>query len=191
MSESTAPTSPDVRSIGPRRTDPAWRSALALLCFLLIAFAVAAFGSLTTMEQIDGWYADADKAAWNPPNWIFGPVWAVLYTMIAVAAWLVWRRRRDGTPELSDGASRALVLYIVQLVLNALWTPCFFGLYPFIGAPALWIALVIILALDLAVLATMFAFWEVSRVAAVLLIPYWAWLLFATTLNWSLAALNS
>jgi benzodiazapine receptor len=79
---------------------------------------------------------------------------------------------------------------VVQLVLNAIWTPVFFGLYPSLGIAALWIALVIILALDVAVLLTMLAFWKASRVAAWLLVPYWAWVLFATTLNWALAALN-
>ncbi|MGK9148702.1 tryptophan-rich sensory protein [Plantibacter flavus] len=191
MSQTTAPTTPDLRTIEPRLHDPAWRSTLALVLFVLISFAVAAFGSLSTFQNVDGWYADADKAAWNPPNQVFGPVWSILYPLMAVAAWLVWRGRRAGTPEVSDDANRALVLYVVQLVLNALWTPFFFGLYPFIGAPALWIALVIILLLDVAVLATMLAFWEVSRLAAVLLIPYWAWVLFATTLNWALAAQNS
>lgn len=191
MSQATAPTTPDIRSIQLRLTDPAWRSVLALILFVGIAFAVAAFGSLSTFQNVDGWYADADKAAWNPPNAVFGPVWSILYPLMAVAAWLVWRRRRAGTPEITDHATRALAFYVIQLVLNALWTPFFFGLYPFVGAPALWIALVIIVLLDLAVLATMLAFWEVSRVAAVLLIPYWAWVLFATTLNWALAAQNS
>ena len=82
-------------------------------------------------------------------------------------------------------------MYVAQLVLNAIWTPVFFGLYPFAGAPALWIALVIIVALDVAVLLTMIRFWRVSRPAAWLLVPYWAWVLFATTLNAALAALNS
>ena len=78
----------------------------------------------------------------------------------------------------------------MQLVLNAIWTPVFFGLYPLIGVAALWIALVIILALDVMVLVTMLRFWPVRRLAAVLLIPYWAWVLYATTLNAALAVLN-
>jgi benzodiazapine receptor len=190
----TAPSA-EARSIEPSTgravvQDSTGRSALALVCFIVIAFAVAAFGSLFTFQNVDGWYASADKAFWNPPNQLFGPVWSVLYPLTAVAAWLVWRRRRDGTPEVSDEARRALTVYIIQLALNSIWTPFFFGLYPSIGAPALWIALVIILLLDIAVLATMLSFWEVSKLAAVLLIPYWAWILFATTLNWALAALN-
>ena len=161
------------------------RSALVLVAFLAISFGVAALGSLSTIQNVDGWYATAEKASWNPPNAIFGPVWTLLYALMSVAAWLVWRERKrvDVRP--------ALTLYVVQLVLNALWTPVFFGLFPAIGGPALWIALAIILALDVLVLLTMLRFWPVRKAAAWMLVPYWAWVLFATTLNWALAALNS
>jgi tryptophan-rich sensory protein len=165
----------------PSRT----RSIVALVLFVAISFGVAALGTVATLDNVDGWYADAEKAPWNPPNWIFGPAWTLLYMLMSVAAWLVWRRR--GT----SAVRRPLTLYVVQLVLNCLWTPIFFGLFPFIGAPALWIGLVVILALDVAVLLTMLAFWPVSRAAAWLLVPYWAWVLFATTLNAALAVLNS
>ena len=160
-------------------------SALVLVAFIAISFAVAGLGSIATANNVEGWYADAPKAFWNPPSWVFGPAWTRLYTRMSVAAWLVWRER-ERTP-----VKRPLTFYVVQLVLNAIWTPVFFGLYPFIGAPALWIALVVILALDVIVLLTMLAFWPVSKTAAWLLVPYWAWLLFATTLNWALAAMNS
>ena len=160
------------------------RSALVLVAFLAISFGVAALGSLATIQNVDGWYATAEKAAWNPPNAIFGPVWTLLYTLMSVAAWLVWRERKrvDVRP--------ALTLYVVQLVLNALWTPVFFGLFPAIGGPALWIALAIILALDVLVLLTMLRFWPVRKAAAWMLVPYCAWVLFATTLNAALAVLN-
>lgn len=163
------------------------RSRLAeygvLVLFLAIAYAVAAFGSITTVGAVDGWYATAPVVPWTPPNWVFGPVWTVLYATIAVAGWLVWRRgdRTDVRP--------ALVLFVVQLVLNSLWTPVFFGLFGVIGVAALWIAFVIILALDLAVAATIAAFWPVSRAAALLLVPYLVWILYATTLNWGDAVL--
>lgn len=160
------------------------RQILALLLFLAIAYAVAGLGSLATLQNVEGWYADADKAFWTPPNAAFGPVWTVLYALISVAAWLVWRRTGDADRR------RALTLYVAQLVLNALWTPVFFGLYPFAGVAALWGALAIIVALDVLVLLTMLRFWPVSRIAAVLLIPYWAWLLYATTLNTAAAVLN-
>jgi len=155
------------------------KSALVLIALLAISFGVAALGSIATAGNVDGWYASAEKAPWNPPNWLFGPAWTLLYTLMSVAAWLTWRR----------GGS--LKLYVIQLVLNAIWTPVFFGLYPVIGAPALWIALAIIVALDVAVLLTMLSFWRASKLAAWLLVPYWAWVLFATTLNAALAILNS
>jgi tryptophan-rich sensory protein len=160
------------------------RQVLALVLFLAISFAVAALGTVATIQNVDGWYADAEKAFWTPPNVVFGPVWTVLYTLMSVAAWLVWRE------PASPARRRALATYIAQLVLNAIWTPVFFSLYPVIGAPALWAALVIILALDVAVLITMLRFWPVRKAAAVLLIPYGAWVLYATTLNAALAVMN-
>ncbi len=162
------------------------RSILALVAFLAISFAVAAFGSLATIQNVDGWYATAEKAFWTPPNVVFGPVWTALYMLMSVAAWLVWREHSREPV----AARRALTAYVVQLVLNAVWTPVFFGLYPVIGVAALWIGLAIIVALDVAVLVTMLRFWPVRRIAAVLLIPYWAWVLYATTLNAALAVLN-
>jgi tryptophan-rich sensory protein len=161
------------------------RSAAMLVVFIAISFAVAALGTLATLENVDGWYADATKVSWNPPNTVFGPAWTFLYTIMSVSAWLVWLRRSTAN------VKPALAAYVVQLVLNAFWTPVFFGLYPLAGPAALWIGLVIIVALDVAVLVTMLRFWRVRRVAAVLLIPYWAWVLFATTLNAGLAVLNS
>ena len=161
------------------------RSALTLIAFLAISFAVAGLGTIATLDNVDGWYADAEKVAWNPPNWIFGPVWTLLYTVMSVAAWSIWRQRDR------VNVRPALAAYVVQLVLNALWTPVFFGLYPAAGASALWIALVIIVALDVAVLVTMIRFYRVHRLPAWLLVPYWAWVLFATTLNAGLAVLNS
>lgn len=160
------------------------RSVLALVLFLVIAYAVAALGGFSTITQVDGWYSHAAKAFWTPPNVVFGPVWTVLYALMSVAAWLVWRS------PTSAARRRALLLYVVQLVLNAFWTPVFFGLYPAAGPASWWIALAIIVALDVLVLLTMIRFWAVRRVAAVLLIPYWAWVLYATTLNAAVVVLN-
>jgi len=160
------------------------RSALALLAFLAISFAVAALGAISTIQNVDGWYAQADRAFWTPPNLVFGPIWTLLYTLMSAAAWLVWRERK------ASDVRPALVTYVVQLVLNSLWTPVFFGLYPTAGVSALWIALVIIVAIDGMVLLTMLRFWAVRRLAALLLIPYWAWVLYATTLNVYIAIKN-
>lgn len=168
----------------PSPPRPSARSAVALVGFLAIGFAVGALGALSTIREVDGWYAHAAKAFWSPPNVVFGPVWTVLYALMAVAAWLTWR-----TPD-SRRRRAALTVYVVQLALNAVWTPVFFGLYPAAGPAAWWIALVIIAALDVLVLVTMIRFWPVRRIAAVLLIPYWAWVLYATTLNAAVVVLN-
>jgi benzodiazapine receptor len=177
-------TTPSPADPAAPATRGAARSAFALAAFLAIAFAVAALGSLATLDNVDGWYADAEKAFWTPPNAVFGPVWTVLYTLMSVAAWLVWRR-----PDSTDRRV-ALGAYIGQLALNAIWTPLFFGLYPAAGSFALWLAFAVIVTLDVAVLVTMLRFWRVRRLAAVLLIPYWAWVLYATTLNLVVALEN-
>ncbi len=161
------------------------KAVLMLIVFLAISAAVAAFGSLSTAANVDGWYADAEKPFWNPPNALFGPVWTVLYILMAVAAWLVWLRRRF------EYVTPALTLYGAQLFLNAVWSPIFFGGYVLVGPAALWIALAVIVLLDICVLATILTFWPISRAAAVLLLPYLAWILYATTLNWGIAVLNT
>lgn len=172
--------------------NPTVKSALTLGAFLVISAAVAALGGIATISQVDGWYAEAEKVFWSPPNGLFGPAWTVLYALMSVAAWLVWRETvRVGSVIDRHDVRRALTRYVVQLVLNAVWTPVFFGLYPVAGVAALWAAAVIIVALDVAVLLTMTAFWRVRKAAAVMLIPYWAWLLFATTLNVGIAVLQS
>lgn len=148
------------------------RSLLWLAGFLAAAFAVAALGSLATINNVDGWYADAAKPPFNPPNWLFGPVWTILYAAMAVAAWLVWRKGGD------------LRLWWIQLAINLAWTPVFFA------AELLWPGLVVIVALDIAVAVTMVRFWRISRPAGALFVPYLAWVLFATALNASIAWLN-
>ena len=148
------------------------RSWLVLVGLVAACFAVAAFGGLATAGNVDGWYASADKPGFTPPNWLFGPVWSVLYLLIGVAGWLAWRR---GAP---------LLVWWVQLALNLAWTPVFFG------AELLWPGLAVIVALDVAVVATIVVFARRSRAAAVLLAPYLGWILFATALNLRLAQLN-
>ncbi|MFT4030262.1 MAG: TspO/MBR family protein [Protaetiibacter sp.] len=160
-------------------------SILVLLGSVLLATGVGFAGSLATTTHVDGWYADAEKAAWNPPDAVFGPVWTALYLVMAVAAWLVWRRRHEAE------VRPALLAYLVQLVLNAAWTPVFFALYPAWRVAALWIAFGIIVALAAAVLVTILRFWPVHSVAAVLLMPYLAWVVFASSLNLAIAVYAS
>ena len=144
---------------------------------MLVGLIVATFcAPLTGMIAMPGaWYAALEKPTWNPPAWIFGPAWTILYTLMAVAAWLVWKRK---------GWSRPLVFYFAQLILNAAWTPIFFG------AHELGWALVEIVALWVAILLTMIAFFRVSKPAGWLFVPYLAWVTFATFLNFTLWRLN-
>lgn len=161
------------------------RAVVGGILFVAIPFAVGALGSLATIDNVNGWYALADKAFWTPPNWVFGPVWSVLYVLMGVAAWFVWREPNTRPRRI------ALTLFIAQLVLNAVWTPVFFAGFPLWGASAFWEGAVIIMVMDLLVLATMAAFSRARLLAAVLLIPYWVWILYATTLNVYLAANNA
>ncbi len=124
------------------------------------------------------WYAELVKPAWSPPPWLFGPVWTLLYLLMATAAWLVWREGGWGRQRA------ALQLYGIQLVLNAAWTPVFFGLRQ-TGA-----ALVLIVVLWLAIAATARAFGRVRPAAGWLLGPYLAWVGFAAVLNASIWWLN-
>jgi len=167
-----------------RREAPG-KDMAALAVSLLLALSVAALASLATWSSVDGWYAHANRTLWNPPNQVFGPVWSVLYSVMAVAAWLVWRQ------PASRPRTVALRTYLGQLALNAGWPPVFFLLYDVVGGVGLWLSLGWILLLDFAVLATIVFFWRVSRMASLMLFPYWTWLLFATALNASLAVMNS
>jgi len=151
------------------------RSASALAGWLALCFLAAGLGGVFMPDE---WYAVLRKPSWNPPGWIFAPVWTALYTMMAVAAWLVWKRGGFAAQR------RPLALFLVQLALNAVWTPLFFGLH----WPA--VAFVEIVLLWLAIAATLVAFRRVSRVAAWLLAPYWAWVSFAAALNFTLWRLN-
>jgi translocator protein len=154
---------------------PVGRQILALLGWVLLCFAAASFGGLFLPGE---WYASLKKPSWNPPGWIFGPVWTALYTMMAVAAWLVWRQGGWGKPR------KPLLIFLAQLALNAAWTPLFFGLH----RPD--VAFAEIVLLWLAIAATIAAFRRVSHAAAWLLAPYLAWVSFAAALNFTLWRLN-
>ena len=143
---------------------------LGLAGWLAVTAIAAALGGLASARAAD-FYSTLDRPAWAPPSWLFGPVWTVLYILIAIAAWLVWRERGW------QGARGALSLFLVQLALNALWTWIFFAWR--MGA----VALAEIVVLALLIMATMAAFARVRTAAAVLLVPYLLWVLFATALT--------
>ena len=146
-----------------------------LVIFLAISFAPALFGS---QFKPDAWYQGLVKPALTPPGWVFGPVWTVLYAAMGVSAWLVWRQK-DRVP-----VQGALFLFGIQLVLNGIWTYLFFGL----KNPGL--AFVEILVLWVAIACTVISFRQKSRTAALILIPYLAWVSFAAYLNFELWRLN-
>jgi tryptophan-rich sensory protein len=152
---------------------------IGLACAVAACFAAAGVGSLYTTPAIPVWYASLQKPAWTPPAWLFAPVWTLLYLMMSVAVWLVWRERGFGA-----GAAFPLTLFAVQLILNALWSIVFFG----------WkrpdLALVEIFFLWAAIFATMLSFRRVSPPAAWLMWPYLLWVTFAGFLNLSIWKLN-
>jgi translocator protein len=150
---------------------------VVLALFLMICLGTAVLGAAWTNLSVGDWYATLKKPLWNPPNWVFGPVWTALYVGMAIAAWLVWRI--GGLDSWLP-----LLLFGVQLVLNAAWSALFFGL----RNPGM--ALADIVLLWLAILATVDAFGRVSSSAAALLLPYLAWVSFATALNWSIWRMN-
>lgn len=180
----TSTTLPAARENRRPAHDSALRQGLCLVAMIAIPLLVGFLGSQATSQHTDGWYAEADVAPWNPPNWVFGPVWTVLYIAMGFAAWLVWRRRHR------RGSRRALSLYVGQLILNSTWSPLFFAGYPAWGSAALWAAMLVIVALAAMVAVTIRGFWPISRLAAVLLMPYLAWVLYASTLNLYIALAN-
>ncbi len=151
------------------------RSALGLAGWLIVSFVAGGVGSLNMPGE---WYASLAKPAWTPPGAAFGPVWTALYALMGIAAWLVWRR------EGFRGSILALTLFLAQLVLNAAWTWLFFGLQrpglAFLEIAVLW-------AMILAVTAS---FWRESRVAGALMLPYLAWVGFASFLNFAIWRMN-
>ncbi|WP_404502637.1 TspO/MBR family protein [Arthrobacter sp. GAS37] len=156
---------------------------MALLGFLALSYAVSLLGSMAIIGNASGWYATANKAPWTPPGWVFGSVWTVLYTAMAIASWLVWRQR-------SAHARGAMTAYGVQMLLNLAWAPTFFGMYPVWGHAALWLALLLIAALALAVTATVIRFGPISTTAGLLMLPYISWIVFSASLNFYAAANN-
>jgi benzodiazapine receptor len=143
--------------------------------WLVFTFAAAALGARFLPDE---WYRRLNKPTWNPPNSIFAPVWTILYLMMAAAAWLVWWRHGIG------GALISLLLFVAQLLLNAAWTWLFFGRHQIRGA------LIDIVILWLTILATLISFWKLEPVAGMLLLPYLAWVSFATVLNWTIWQMN-
>lgn len=144
------------------------------LIIFTLTFGVSFLSAQASFAGLESWYSTLRKPTWTPPNWLFGPAWTVLYALMATAATLVW----------TSGRRRALILYAIQLALNGAWSVLFFGL----RRPD-W-ALADIVLLDIMVLVTLIVFYRIRPLAGLLLIPYLAWILYATALNWSIWSLN-
>ncbi len=176
MSHDHTEVKDDGRPIDQHRS---WgRDLAALGISLLICFAVAGAGGLVTTPQIETWYAQLTKPTWTPPDWVFGPVWTLLYGLMAVAAWLIWRSGR------SRQTRTALFLFAAQLFLNFCWSWLFFGLH-WPGA-----AVAEIVALWLTIMLTLITFWRRVAAAGWLLVPYLLWVTFAGALNAAVWWLN-
>ena len=151
---------------------------VGLVIAFAICFGAAALGSLATAPEIGGWYQTLNKPSWQPPNWLFGPVWSLLFAMMATSAWLIWR------PAGFSGARTPLLLFAVQLILNVVWSWLFFRLHrpdwAFFEIILLWVA----------ILVTMLSFFGRSTTAGWLLVPYLGWVSFAAMLNLTIWRLN-
>lgn len=158
-------------------SQPKQKQLFGLVGWLLASFTAAAIGGIAS-AQAKSFYAQLTQPSWAPPPWVFGPVWTLLYVMMAIAAWLVWR---SGGFRNNRGA---LSLFLVQLAVNALWSWLFFawqqGRYAFADIMLLWVLIV----------ASIVCFWRVRAIAGALLLPYLLWVSFAAALNYSLWQLN-
>lgn len=152
-----------------------WR----LILSVAVCQVASVIGSLFTAPQIPTWYASLEKPTFTPPNWLFGPVWGTLFILMGISLFLVWRQRTK-----SIHVKAGLTIFALQLALNVLWSATFFGLRSPIGG------LVVIVALWLAILATIIQFHKVSEIASILLLPYITWVTYAAILNVAFYHLN-
>lgn len=152
---------------------------LPFIISLLITLGTGGVAALFTTPQITTWYVYLNKPSFNPPNWIFGPVWTLLYIMIGIAAYLVWCHQ-----DKSESYLKAKRIYIVQLLFNFSWSIIFFGLHQIFGA------LIIIVLLLISIVITIKNFSKISKTAGLLLIPYLMWVSFASALNLFIYLLN-
>jgi len=150
-----------------------------LIAAILVCQAAGLLGAGFTAKAVRGWYATLQRPSFNPPNWVFGPVWTLLYTMMGIALYRIWRLE-----PATAGRALALTLFFIQWALNALWSPLFFG------ARALWLAFADIVLMLAAIALTIALFHPLDPTSAWLLAPYLAWVSFAALLNYAYAKLN-
>jgi len=155
-----------------------------LLISVIFCLLAGGIGSLFTAASVNDWYTALVKPSFNPPSWLFGPVWTVLYVMMGVALYLVWAKASAKEPMKGKRMKRAMGLFFTQLWLNILWSALFFGL----KNPLL--ALIGIIALWMMILWTIISFYKIEKKAGYLLIPYILWVSFAAILNFAIVLLN-
>lgn len=155
------------------------RLFLKLIGAVALCELAGVIGSFFTAESINGWYAELVKPAFNPPNWLFAPVWITLYFLIGLAFYFIWL-----TPEMTDGREKAILAFVIQLFLNTIWSIIFFGMHSTI------LAFVDISLLLIAIIFAIIYFWRISKPASILLWPYFLWVLFAAYLNLAFLLLN-
>lgn len=144
-----------------------------LIFSILLAQSAGLIGTIFTFSAIPTWYALLNKPSFSPPNWLFGPVWTILYTLIGISFYLIWTNKKG-----------SLKLFLFHLFLNAIWSPIFFG------AKNLGLAFVVILLMDITLIIIIKSFYKLSKVAGIILIPYLLWISFASLLNYSIWKLN-
>jgi translocator protein len=150
-----------------------------LVSSVVLCFLVAFLGGMATASSIPTWYASLNKPFFNPPNWIFGPVWTLLYFLMAVSLYIIWDKKFEEKKK-----EAAIRIFLFQLTMNLLWSLIFFGFHqPFL-------ALITIIVLWKAIFTTIKHFYKISKISAYLLYPYIFWVSFASILNLAIAALN-
>ena len=159
---------------------------IGLVIAVIVCFSAGGIGATATGSSVTGWYMDLNKPSWNPPGWVFGPVWSVLYIMMAVSVWLVWKDSKGTQPSSSviSSVGFAIGWFLFHLLLNMLWSIIFFGL----KQPG-W-ALIEIVVLWVSIVVTIVLFRRHSTLAAGLLFPYLMWVSFASFLNFTIWSMN-
>jgi len=150
-----------------------------LIISLVLPQLAGGLGAIFTTSAIPVWYMGLAKPSFNPPNWIFGPVWLTLYFLMGVSAYLIWMKVGE-----NKKASDALWIFWLHLIFNAIWSPVFFGLQN------LFLALMIIAIILFLIVIMIYRFWDINKLASVLLFPYLLWVSFATLLNYYILILN-
>ena len=159
-------------------------NTFGLIIAIVLSELAGVIGSVFTAPSIDGWYSTLIKSEFNPPAWVFGPVWTTLFAMMGISVFLIWAFYAEASEDKKQRIRFALVLFGIQLVLNILWSIIFFGLRSPVGA------FVEIIFLWFVILATIITFSKISKLAAWLLVPYILWVTFAAYLNYYIWVIN-